>query len=182
MGRTTQQITIKYFASIVACSLLIGCRGSKELEKPKPTDTASDLKKYESEFRPSDYDMDVKVFFSELRREKERKTIPSEPAVTEALIIVQGFRVQLLATGEIDEANRKKAEVEAAFPEEWFYIAYDPPIYKLRAGNFLSRADADVYAKLFSEKGFPDAWVVPERVIKNIQPRPVQQPQEQQQK
>ena len=170
---------MKHFTFIAVCALLIGCGGSKELEKPRPTSPNSELNKYEAEFRPSDYDMDVKVFFSELRREKERKSIPSEPAATEAPIVVPGFRVQLLATGEIDEANAKKAEVEAAFPGEWFYIAYDPPTYKLRAGNFLNRTDADMYAKLLSEKGFPDAWIVPERVFKNIQPRPTPQLQEQ---
>ncbi|MBF8248556.1 MAG: SPOR domain-containing protein, partial [Bacteroidetes bacterium] len=54
----------------------------------------------------------------------------------------------------------------------------DPPSYKLRVGNFLNRADAEVYAQTFAAQGFPDAWVVPERVIKNIQPRPIPQQQD----
>ncbi len=162
---------MKHLAIIIFASLLVlGCGASKELEKPKSSGNI--LKEYEDRFRPSDYDMDPKVFLSELRREKEKKSIPSEPAVSDPPLPTPGFRVQMLATTDIDEANGKKAEAEAAFAGEWFYIAFDAPTYKIRAGNFLVRDDADMYAKFLQENGFPDAWVVPEKVIRNIQPRP----------
>jgi hypothetical protein len=174
-------MTMKHLIIATLPLLFFGCGGSKELEKPKIPSAENGDTANESVFRPSEYDMDVKVFFSELRKEKERKAIPSEPALLEPAVIVPGFRVQLFATEDIDEANLKKAEAEAAFPEEWFYIVFDPPAYKLRSGNFLSRPEADEYAKLLADNFFPDAWVVPERVIKNIKPRPLQQvPQEQQ--
>jgi hypothetical protein len=180
MGHITQQIIVKHLSIIAACVLLVGCGGSKELDKSRSTTIKSESARFEEEFRPSEYDKDVKVFFSELRKDKGRNATAPEATITEAPIIVTGFRVQLLSTGDIDEVNAKKAEVEAAFPEEWFYVAYDPPTYKLRAGNFFRRGDAEMNAKIFADKGFPDAWVVPEHVLKNTLPRVTPQSQDQQ--
>ncbi len=152
-------------------ALLASCSSTKETERSRDAEAEAELKRYEQSFRPSDHDIDPKIFLSELKREKEKEGLPHDPAVTEAPVVVQGFRVQLLATTSIDEANSRKAEAEAAFPEQWFYITFDAPAYKLRAGNFVNRADAEQYAKAMSEQGFPDAWTVPDRVIKNIKPR-----------
>ncbi len=167
-------------ACVFFLTLLVwGCSSPKETAKKSDTSTTeNEMATYETGFRPSDYDVDTKVFFSELKRESERKSIPSEPAVIEPPIIVSGFRVQLLSTTNIDEANTRKAEAEAAFPTEWFYIAYDPPAYKLRAGNFLNRADAESYMTFLSENGYLDAWVVPEKVVKNIQPKLIPTPRQ----
>lgn len=98
--------------------------------------------------------------------EKKEKVNPSNTPT-----IIQGYRVQLFSTSEIDDANAKKARAEAAFPDEWFYVVYDAPRYKLRGGNFVNRSSADAFAKHLTEKGFPDAWTVPEKILKNPQPR-----------
>lgn len=170
-------VNSKYFVIAAITIVLAGCGGSKELERPKPSGR-TEMEEYEKDFRPSDYDMDVRVFLSEMKKGKDVKVNPAEPAVVEPLIIVPGYRVQLIATPEIDDANAKKLEAEAAFPGQWFYLEYDPPTYKLRAGNFLNRTDADSYARYLAENGYPDAWIVPERVVKNIQPRVIPQPQD----
>jgi hypothetical protein len=160
---------------IIAALIVVGCGGSKELEKAKPSETASIVKEYEDKFRPSDYDMDAKIFLSELKREKEKKNAPGESPTTDPTVLISGFRVQMLATTDIDEAN---AEAEATLVGEWLYITFDPPAYKLRAGNFLVRDDAEEYAKFLQENGYPDSWVVPEKVFKNVQPRPIPPPTE----
>ncbi len=158
--------------------LLAACSGSKELEKPKPSEIFP-IQEFEKNFRPSDYDMDVKVFLSEIKKVDDVKVNPPRPLVVEPPVIVPGYRVQLFATSEIDEANAKKELAESAFPGQWFYLEYDPPTYKLRAGNFANRNEADLYAKFLSENGFPDAWIVPERIVKNLQPRVAPLPPEQ---
>jgi hypothetical protein len=168
MDRPTQQIAC---ATLLAALALFGCGGAKETEKNRSSSPGSELNAYEKDFRPAEHDMDLRRFFAELRGGSRHEPSPAVAQPDEQPVVVPGFRVQLLATSEIDEVNAKKALVETEFPEEWFYIAYDPPTYKLRAGNFLNRVDADDYARLMSEKGFPDAWVVPERVIKNAPPR-----------
>lgn len=161
---------MKLLSMLVLLSLLAGCSGSKESDKESKA-ASSELRRYEADFRPSDYDIDPAIFISEVKREKERTSIPSEPAVLEPPTVVQGYRVQIIATTQIDEANETKAAAELFFPREWFYIAFDPPTYKVRTGNFLSRTDAETYAKALSEHGYQDAWVVPDRIHKNIPPR-----------
>jgi hypothetical protein len=80
--------------------------------------------------------------------------------------LVQGFRVQVFSTLNIDLARMKKEEVELLMPEDWFYLEYDPPAYKIRGGNFTTRVDADRFARMLIEKGFADSWAVPQRVYK----------------
>jgi hypothetical protein len=83
---------------------------------------------------------------------------------------VQGFRVQVFSTTSIDEANARKAELEEAIPQERVYLDFDPPTYKIRAGNFLTRYDADRFVRFLSDKGFTGGWAVPQRVFKNPPP------------
>jgi hypothetical protein len=86
--------------------------------------------------------------------------------------MVPGFRVQLVATSSIDEVNTRKTQAEEEFPGEWFYIEFDPPSYKLRAGNFQTRFDADRFARTLAARGFGDAWTVPEHVFQSPPPPP----------
>jgi hypothetical protein len=169
MGSTNQQM-IARLVTIAACVLAAGCGGSKELEKEKPS-AENKATSYEKSFRPSDYDRDIKAILAELKNAQELKAPPPEPPKPEPLVVGSGFRVQLLATTDVDEVNAMKAEAEAAFVGEWFYIIFDPPMYKLRAGNFVDREQAEAYAKLLQDSGYEEAWVVPEKVFKNIPPR-----------
>lgn len=81
--------------------------------------------------------------------------------------LVQGYRVQVYSTQDIDLARAKKEELELLIPEDWFYLEYDPPAYKIRGGNFLTRLDADRYVRILVEKGFANSWPVPARVYKS---------------
>jgi hypothetical protein len=86
--------------------------------------------------------------------------------------MVQGFRVQILSTASIDSANARLREAAEAFPSEWYYLEYDAPTYKVRAGNFLTKYEADRFAKQLIERGYKTAWTVPQRVYKNPPPPP----------
>lgn len=178
MGRT-HSIAIEAAALMLVIGLtMAGCGSTKKAQHSEASSEASALEEYEAEFQPSDYDVDVAAVFSELRKEKEKEPPPAEAGSTvEAPIFVPGYRVQLFATTDIDEANSQKAMAQAAFPNEWFYIEYDPPTYKLRAGNFLSRTDAEAFAQALQSSGYSDAWVVPDRVQKNAPPRRAKSPE-----
>ncbi len=164
-------MSTRAFIIAMAMGILAGCAGPKETAKPS-AGTDEELKKYEAEFRPSDYDPDPgrKPGLTGTETEDVPDTTALGPATAPGLELVAGFRVQLMATTSIDEANAKKTEAEGLFPGEWIYIEYDPPSYKVRAGNFQSRVEADRFAKLASSHGFQDAWPVPERVYKQTPP------------
>ena len=158
---------------VIGIGLLASCGTIKESE-----DEASGsgrLKEYEASFRPSDYDQPLSDFFPETKSGTAGDSSSVSPiSAPQPLELTQGYRVQVFATTGFDEATRLKTEVEGQFPDEWFYLVYDAPTYKLRAGNFIERYEADRFAKQITAKGYKDAWVVPERVYKDPPPRPSQ--------
>ncbi len=153
---------------------IASCAGTKQAQKSKEKPGFEEqIVKYEASFRPSDYDPDPdhrKGATSD--QPASGVDLPPDTAAASQADVVQGFRVQLFSSVNIDDAKAKKAEVEAAFPAEWFYLEYDPPAYKVRAGNFATRFEADRFVKQLDEKGYSGAWTVPARIFRNPPPPP----------
>jgi len=163
--------------AIVLCAslLLAGCAGSQDASTAQDGSNAeNDLRKYEGEFTPSDHDADSSVSApgTQTGQRADGEPLSDQPSENPDQELVQGFRVQIYSTPNFDLARVKKAEAESYFPSELFYMQYDPPAYKIRAGNFLQRYEADRFVRQAMEKGFAESWAVPERVFK--QPAPPQ--------
>jgi hypothetical protein len=169
--------------SLLAALSAAGCGSSREQTKQQPEQPAAqDLAVFEQDFRPSDHDPRPQQQPQTTGdRVPDSLAVPLETPAEESGEVVSGFRVQVLSTASIDLARSRKGELETAYPGEWFYLVYDPPTYKIRAGNFLTRMDADRFQQELSEQGYSGAWVVPERVTPNPpkRPAPQQPPSEQ---
>lgn len=163
---------MRYLLCILAVAVA-GCASSRPTEHANDTDAATDeLRRYESEFRPADFDQHIEDVIARPQDSTVIAEATHPKDVTQnADELVPGFRVQLLATASIDDATRRKTDIEEMFPDEWFYLTYDPPTYKLRGGNFKTRIEADRFAKRMVESGFRDAWIVPDRVFRVTPPR-----------
>ena len=154
---------------------LAGCGSSHEAGKEEEGRSgAEDLKRFESDFRPSDYDPDPEKNSDAVTNPSGVPEAPEPEAVSSEQI--QGYRVQIFASTSIDEATSRKLLAESLFPLEWFYLQYDPPTYKVRAGNFVTRFEAERFAAVITEKGFPGSWAVPERVFKSPPIPPARDP------
>lgn len=76
-----------------------------------------------------------------------------------------GFRVQVISTQDVRQAENLRAEFNTWLDEEASeynansYILFRQPYYRLHVGDFKSRADAIEFAQVVKRK-FPDAWVV----------------------
>ena len=173
-SRRSNKVSRQFFVLLVAFIVVLwGCSSSEEAGKndgPEMTEKEF-LAKYEKTFNPADYDVDISVINAE---EKRRMAELEGPAIltTAAPETVSGFRVQIFLTQEIDQANQLKDSAAAQVPEEWVYVVYDAPYYKVRIGNFPDRQSANVMVKKLAETGFKDAWVVPDNVFKNPPPKP----------
>jgi len=78
-----------------------------------------------------------------------------------------GFRVQIYF-GSGNQAMNQANSLKTAFLNKYgkdygSYIVYDAPYFKLRVGDFRSRAEAICFQHKIA-KVFPNAWVVPDVV------------------
>jgi hypothetical protein len=170
-------------ATLLLAGLLAGCSSSRQSTGDQAQGAEDPVRAAETSFRPSDHDPQLaRTQTTALRPGDTAHTEnPGESALPTAGEMVQGFRVQAFSTTNIDLARAKKAELETMFPGEWFYMDYASPSYKIRAGNFVTKLDADRFARAMNDLGFVDAWPVPERVYKHIGPRPLPPPPPEQQ-
>lgn len=136
-------------------------RKSKESLKEKKLPLAE----YEATLNPSDYDQEVeavqKVHTDE--RNRSQLNIPKDSTVVQEEM-VQGFRIQIFSSSNVDEANIVKNTVAEKFLFDSVYVVYDPPVYKVRVGDFTNRYEANQRLPEFVDKGYRDAWIVPDQV------------------
>ncbi len=167
---------IKFFTFLLSL-LLWGCAAlfKSETTKTPETEQKEFLEKYEKTFNPADYDEDVgeeEKKNETPRADKNLYDTKSEETNKAELEIIPGFRIQILMTSEIDEANLTKAQVSSLLPNDWVYMIYETPYYKIRAGDFPDRASANQLLKFLIDSGYKNAWIVPDKVYKSPPPKP----------
>jgi hypothetical protein len=59
----------------------------------------------------------------------------------------KGFRLMIISTNNRDEAMAAKTKVYTYFPELKAYLWYQSPYFRVKAGNFKDRKDAETYQK-----------------------------------
>lgn len=79
-------------------------------------------------------------------------------------VVPNGFRIQILASTQVDAVREKKEELEEQILLP-LYISFNSPYYKLLAGNFTSRDKAEKALVSIKESGIPDAWIISSEVF-----------------
>ena len=97
------------------------------------------------------------------KMEKEK----SENRTDTTQIIVEGFRVQVLATRTRDNADQLRKTLADGYAEE-IYIVFEAPNYKVRMGNFFDRKQAEKFRQILVKKGYPSAWIIRTRIDPKI--------------
>ena len=158
---------------ILSVCFFFGCSGSVETARLETTkETLSDfLARYEKTFNPSQYEIEINKVTSAALQESTH-THTAAVADTVAPEMISGFRVQVLATEEIDTATQLKDSLSTLLQDQWTYVVYDAPYYKVRVGNFIDRFIANALVDMLVKQGFASAWVVPDQVLKNPPPKP----------
>ncbi len=159
--------------AIVFCAL-VGCSPSNPDvtgEQKQSQDSQKEVKRplsyYEATLDPSQYEDEVEVV--EKKKTEERDTtelrIPKDSAVVQETSQL-GFRIQIYSTSNIDEAMRMRTNVLAKLPQDSVYVVYDPPVYKIRLGDFPTRYDASIELPTIVDMGYADAWIVPDNIVR----------------
>ncbi|HUH73598.1 MAG TPA: SPOR domain-containing protein [Chitinophagales bacterium] len=69
------------------------------------------------------------------------------------------YRVQIIISKSRSEVNDAKAKFASKYPEIPVFLSFEPPTFKLRAGTFVSRQDAQTFLKEV-RKMFPSSFIV----------------------
>lgn len=78
-------------------------------------------------------------------------------------VIVEGFRIQIYAGSELENANEARADFLDNFDETPVYQKWIPPHFRVRVGNFLDRSGA-MQELATIRQVFPGAFIVPDKV------------------
>ncbi|MBL7995075.1 SPOR domain-containing protein [bacterium] len=78
--------------------------------------------------------------------------------------MVFGFRVQLYSTTDYYKALGVRDEAGAKLLDD-IYVDYEQPYYKVRAGNFTMRENAEEIKNIAKSLGYADAWVIQTNVL-----------------
>ncbi len=128
------------------------------------------LNTFERSFKPSFYDTEVYLYKKNDISKTAGRSI--DQLTTAAPETLQGYRVQVLATNTFDEANTTRTALTLLFPELWIYLVFEAPTYKIRTGDFSNRAEAKFLQDRLKMQGYKNAWIVPDRIIRNQLPKP----------
>jgi hypothetical protein len=168
------KIKKQLFAGIfLLTTLMIGCTSSKPFlikEKPKyeqPTEKKLLLSEYEATLNPVEFDQEIEIVQkaqSDEQKQQNPLEIPKDSMIVQEEV-VQGFRIQIFSSSNVDETTLMKNLALEKFVGDSIYVVYDAPVYKLRIGDFVNRYEANQRLPEFVEKGYRDAWIVPDRII-----------------
>jgi cell division protein FtsN len=179
----------RFYPQTLCCVLVIfvfaiyGCAGlggqaqapvepNESVSPPPPKEAVEIQKSSESKVLEQPYDLesempkDDSVGDLESKTERIKPLLPDsfsveeslEPAVNSTAEYDLGYRVQLAAFTDAEGARDLKKIVMAATGMA-VYIDYEDGLYKVRAGDFDTRAEAsEARARLTAD--YPDCWIV----------------------
>ena len=77
---------------------------------------------------------------------------------------VSGYRVLILTTDNLEEANDKRSETYFKTIQKEVYVTFDPPFYKVMVGDFTDYTTAKNLSFKLNQMGYSEARVVNESV------------------
>ncbi len=77
---------------------------------------------------------------------------------------VQGYRVLILTTDNLEEANNMRSEIYFNTTQKEVYVIFDPPFYKVMVGDFTDYSEAKNLSFKLNQLGYTESRVVNETV------------------
>ena len=152
---------------LVACSVLkFGGKGEPKAKESKPETVA-----YQEDFDPLTLnDDDIKITPPDRSgaggaAQQKMVVVPKTEKSQNPGEMVQGFRIQLMATTDENQAREIKKNAMVKLRGK-IYLVFEAPHYKIRVGDFLTREDVKTVLETVVSNGYPDAWIVRSQVYK----------------
>jgi len=119
-------IIILFAVLFYSCSASTDTRYSKDSEK--------DVSKSKEKEAIVEDDFDIKPFQTKIE-------IPDETLKT-VIDTISGYRVQVISTDNLEEANGVRSEIYFKTNEKAIYVIFEPPFYVVRVGDYKNINDA----------------------------------------
>ncbi len=163
----------KIFLVVVFSISLFGCASSRK--ETRVTDSFPSEEKYDESFDPlllNDEDITFKKPVNAIEI-SDTILIPDQDSNEQEIIeenkLIDGFRIQVISTKDLENAARAKAIAIEQFEdlEVKFYLEFDSPYYKVRIGDFKTRGEAESSREIIRSRGYPKAWIVKTKIWSN---------------
>jgi hypothetical protein len=162
---------LKNLVFIIPALVVFSCSMSRFGWKsaPEPSGKEAETSPYAEDFDPNslnDDDINPALDNAILQSAKQSRQEPVSTAAerTQVETIINGYRIQLLATKDEDRANEMKKQAILKFDEK-VHLIFETPYYKIRIGDCATDKEARELREKAIQKGFTDVMVVRTKVI-----------------
>jgi len=169
---------LKYFSSLFiilmplilySCSASSTVRYNRNEEKTQKENKGTEKKTYKETFDISPYRTKIDIKDNTVSKDSsietdvwygyEQKDTTANQVKT-IVGTINGFRVQVMATDKLEEADSLKSDLALKLTEKNVYVIFDPPFYKVEVGDFTNMGDAkDLNFKL-TQMGYTESRVI----------------------
>jgi hypothetical protein len=160
----SQILRIDYLV-VIAFIITAGCSSTKEVVKEDIP--VQDVYQYDESFDPlSLEDDDILIAGDDSTPtvdNTENNPNPEEIVTTKE---ITGFRVQILATKNIETASLFEQEASERFGhlDHKTYLIFEAPLYKIRVGDCKERIEAEELRDLAMQYGYRESFIVKSKI------------------
>ena len=167
---------MKFLIAIVGFAvLIIGCSAStgsryETKNETKSSTTTEEKKEVVEDFDITPYETEIEIEAPPISTDKlppdvwyEYSAASSDSAMN-IVSTTDGYRVQVLSTDDIDEANLVRAQIYEQTSRKEVYVIFEPPFYKVKVGDFTSKSEAENLRFKLNQLGYTESKVVQETV------------------
>ncbi len=162
---------------LISCGTSTGSRYSDartttEIKSVPKSKVKTDETKYPENFDMSRYHSKIDVKDTAQKIDDKNLNVwynyhegPDTGAVEREIVkTAPGYRVQVLSTDNLDDANKMRSEIYFKTSQKAVYVVFDPPFYKVEVGDFTNLNDAKSLSFKFKQMGYTDSRVVNETI------------------
>jgi hypothetical protein len=165
-------ISILFSINLLSCGASTGSRYAQEEEHLKKTN--NDSAQYTENFDLSRYHAKINIPEKNKPADSASANIwysyhenPDFSDTAKAAVkTLPGYRVLVLSTDNLDDANNMRSEIYFKSDHTSVYVIFDPPFYKVEAGDFTDINDAKGLSFKLKQMGYNDVRVINETINK----------------
>jgi len=154
------------------CSASTGSRyeTTKDSSAQTTTTETETTKDIEEDFDITPYEPEIDIVAPPITTDKlppdvwyEYSTVSADSSL-KISGTTDGYRVQVISTDDIDKANSIRGEIYERTTRKEVYVIFEPPFYKVKVGDFTSKAEAENLRFRLNQIGYTESKVVQETV------------------